>query len=270
VRRSGFQSKARFGFVVAAVTVVAVITVVMTVAPAAAATPVNACAVVSFADLERATGIAFPPGGAATPQDAQSCEFQAVGSSGRVGVAIDFDVSRAQRASAGDEFEHDRKTLPAVNEIDFLGDRAFFARGGAVVNRADRTNVQLAESLYVLGGDHAFLVTVVRDAAGGGFTYDRTAEQRIARLALDSIGYNSRRANVFGTFPDPTRISLSAKTLSASAGIAGLLVFLMGFPSELFNRTLEQNEERVRRRFGRLAVGTARLRAVLDRRTQLQ
>jgi hypothetical protein len=52
-----------------------------------------------------------------------------------------------------------------------------------------------------------------------------------------------------------TNISLKAKDLARSAGVAAVLIVLVGFPAELFNSTLEENYDEVKRWFGPLSRG---------------
>ena len=59
----------------------------------------------------------------------------------------------------------------------------------------------------------------------------------------------------------PAAVQLDAVTLAASAGFAALVALLMPFPSELFNRTLEANQARVRSGLGRIPLLGLLLRA---------
>jgi hypothetical protein len=52
-----------------------------------------------------------------------------------------------------------------------------------------------------------------------------------------------------GSVPAPSEISTDPVVLLQSAALAALLVFLMPFPSQLFNSTLETHEDEVRRLF---------------------
>ena len=52
-----------------------------------------------------------------------------------------------------------------------------------------------------------------------------------------------------GSVPAPSEVSTDPVTLLQSAALAALLVFLMPFPSQLFNSSLETHEDEVRRWF---------------------
>ena len=57
--------------------------------------------------------------------------------------------------------------------------------------------------------------------------------------------------------PEPAEISTDPIVLLQSAALAALLVFLMPFPSQLFNSTLESHEDEVRRWFRLDRIGSA-------------
>jgi hypothetical protein len=54
------------------------------------------------------------------------------------------------------------------------------------------------------------------------------------------------RSSLPGAFPDPTKVDTSAKALGVSALLTGLLMLMLAFPSELFNRTLKLHYRTVR------------------------
>ncbi len=53
--------------------------------------------------------------------------------------------------------------------------------------------------------------------------------------------------------PRPDEVDLSARTVVVAAAVSIFGLILIGFPAELFNKTLRENYDRVRRRFPRLA-----------------
>jgi hypothetical protein len=66
----------------------------------------------------------------------------------------------------------------------------------------------------------------------------RPGPDRIRSLVPDSV-------------PDVTQISLDLRTIAAHMALALLLVLLLAFPAELFNKTWEENSDRIRAWFGR-------------------
>jgi hypothetical protein len=81
----------------------------------------------------------------------------------------------------------------------------------------------------------------------------------------DTGGPDGRLVEPRSLFPisiaAPDEISLAGSRVVAAFGLALLLLVLVGFPAELFNKTLEENHDELRRYFGWLSfAGGSRLR----------
>lgn len=82
---------------------------------------------------------------------------------------------------------------------------------------------------------------------GGSVLLQQTSTPGEAVAALGPSG-------IAAALPGPTQVVLDPVTLAQAAGAAVLLVILLPFPAELFNRTLEANLDRVRAGARRIPV----------------
>ena len=135
----------------------------------------------------------------------------------------------------------------------------------------------------VPGPDSTFTITV--DPGAQGFAVDATlaptdGSRLVPGPSLHVIGRvvcpkavlasrllpnppSSDRSSLPGSFPDPTKLDTSAKSVGASVGLTGLLMLLLAFPSQLFDGTLKVHYATIRGWFGPLARLDQRTAATL-------
>lgn len=93
--------------------------------------------------------------------------------------------------------------------------------------------------------------------ATGGKYFSATDQQGITDSLREALGAGVGEdvSTILNALPMPSDVPLDAESVARTAVLGGVLVLLIGFPAELFNRTFETNRERISRAMRRRGGG---------------
>jgi hypothetical protein len=80
-----------------------------------------------------------------------------------------------------------------------------------------------------------------------------TTTSNVAAAANNPPGGENKQRSLFArSVAPPSEVRLDLKTVAAHAAVAVLLIILIGFPADLFNKAVEENYDQIRERFRRI------------------
>jgi len=254
-----------------------------------APTKVTACDLITPAEIESVLSWTLLDTGTADNGGA-GCEYRPDTGDNFEHVRVEFSRDPGSAAFARTVFDSDRADIARrqgsfayFNDVGGVGDAAF--QHGFYPDTSDGSD----STLVFLSGPFEVKVTVQhRTKASADLEADTIA---LAKLALSRLPAGSdaatpgaggssspaqspaesavpERSSLPGSFPDPTQVDTSPKALGVSALLTGLLMLMVAFPSELFDRTLKTHYRTVRGWFGPLAQLDQRINTKIRTRPQ--
>ncbi|MCF2528301.1 FGLLP motif-containing membrane protein [Yinghuangia soli] len=99
-------------------------------------------------------------------------------------------------------------------------------------------------------------LSCIADVTGGKY-FAATDEEGITSSLAEALKpiVGEDVSTILNSLPTPSDVPLDAESVGKTALLAGALVLLIGFPAELFNRTLEANQKRISRWWRRRGTG---------------